>query len=128
MSTQSVLFDAPGPKARRRILILNIIGVLIFIGLIAYLIYGLYGAGQLTAEKWNVFATGSVWSNFILPGLIKTLQSAAISIVTSLIFGFIFGMGRLSHNKFFNWISTVVVEFFRAVPVLLMMLFLWIML
>jgi glutamate transport system permease protein len=128
MSTQSVLFDAPGPKARRRILILNIVGALIFVGLIAYLIYGLYGAGQLTPEKWNVFATGSVWTNFILPGLIKTLQSAAISIVTSLIFGFIFGMGRLSHNKFFNWISTIVVEFFRAVPVLLMMLFLWIML
>lgn len=128
MSTQSVLFDAPGPKAKRRILIVNIVGILIFAGLIAYLLYGLYGAGQLDPAKWNVFAKGSVWTNFLLPGLVKTLQAAAVSIVTSMIFGFIFGMGRLSENKILNWISTVIVEFFRAVPVLLMMLFLWIML
>ncbi|MHA7224710.1 amino acid ABC transporter permease [Glutamicibacter soli] len=125
---QSVLFDAPGPKAKRRILLINIVGVLALLGLLVYLVLGLNSAGQLAPEKWNVFLKGGVWSNFILPGLLKTLQAAAISIVTSLIFGFIFGMGRLSHNKVIDWISTIVVEFFRAVPVLLMMLFLWIML
>ncbi len=125
---QSVLFDAPGPKAKRRILLINILGVLALLGLLVYLVLGLNSAGQLAPEKWNVFLKGGVWSNFILPGLLKTLQAAAISIVTSLIFGFIFGMGRLSHNKVIDWISTIVVEFFRAVPVLLMMLFLWIML
>ena len=125
---QSVLFDAPGPKAKRRILVINILGVLALLGLLVYLVLGLNSAGQLAPEKWNVFLKGGVWSNFILPGLLKTLQAAAISIVTSLIFGFIFGMGRLSHNKVIDWISTIVVEFFRAVPVLLMMLFLWIML
>jgi len=125
---QSVLFDAPGPKAKRRILLINILGVLALLGLLVYLVLGLNSAGQLAPEKWNVFLKGGVWSNFILPGLLKTLQAAAISIVTSLLFGFIFGMGRLSHNKVIDWISTIVVEFFRAVPVLLMMLFLWIML
>ncbi|GGL74313.1 amino acid ABC transporter permease [Glutamicibacter protophormiae] len=125
---QSVLFDAPGPKAKRRILLLNILGVLALLGLLAYLAIGLNSAGQLAPEKWNVFLKGGVWSNFILPGLLKTLQAAAISIVTSLLFGFIFGMGRLSHNKVIDWVSTIIVEFFRAVPVLLMMLFLWIML
>ncbi len=125
---QSVLFDAPGPKAKRRIMLLNIVGVLVLAGLVVYLVIGLNAAGQLVPEKWNVFLKGTVWSDYLLPGLLKTLQSAAISIVTSLIFGFLFGMGRLSHNKVLNWISTVIVEFFRAVPVLLMMLFLWIML
>lgn len=125
---QSVLFDAPGPKAKRRILLANILGVLALLGLLVYLAIGLNSAGQLAPEKWNVFLKGGVWSNFILPGLLKTLQAAAISIVTSLLFGFIFGMGRLSHNKVIDWVSTIIVEFFRAVPVLLMMLFLWIML
>lgn len=125
---QSVLFDAPGPKAKRRILLANILGVLALLGLLVYLVLGLNSAGQLAPEKWNVFLKGGVWSNFILPGLLKTLQAAAISIVTSLLFGFIFGMGRLSHNKVIDWVSTIIVEFFRAVPVLLMMLFLWIML
>ena len=125
---QSVLFDAPGPKAKRRILLVNVLGVLALLGLLVYLVLGLNSAGQLAPEKWNVFLKGSSWESYILPGLLKTLQAAAISIVTSLIFGFIFGMGRLSHTKVVNWISTVIVEFFRAVPVLLMMLFLWIML
>lgn len=39
-------------------------------------------------------------------------------------FGVLFGMGRLSHLRAVRWVSSVVVEFFRAVPVLLMMVFL----
>ena len=77
---QSVLFDAPGPKAKRRILLINILGVLALLGLLVYLVLGLNSAGQLAPEKWNVFLKGGVWSNFILPGLLKTLQAAAISI------------------------------------------------
>ena len=56
------------------------------------------------------------------------MKAAAIAIVTSMVFGFIFGIGRLSTNKVINWVSSVVVEFFRAVPVLLMMIFFWIIL
>ncbi|GAA0193896.1 amino acid ABC transporter permease [Glutamicibacter creatinolyticus] len=127
-NAQSVLFDAPGPKARRRIMVLNIIGILLALALIGYILYVMNSKDQLNPERWAVFAKGSIWSNYVLPGLLNTLKAAAISIVTSLVFGFIFGMGRLAHNKLINFLSSVVVEFFRAVPVLLMMLFLWIML
>ncbi|WP_102157460.1 amino acid ABC transporter permease [Zhihengliuella halotolerans] len=122
----SVLFDAPGPKARRRILILNIIGALGFIALIVWVVSVLADYGQLAPEKWTSFTQSSTWQNYLLPGLINTFKSAAIAIFTSLAFGMIFGMGRLAHNKIINGISSVVVEFFRAVPVLLMMIFFWI--
>lgn len=127
-ASESVLFDAPGPKARRRVLIVNIIGVLIAAALIYYLYKVMNDAGQLTAEKWAVFGKGSIWEFYILPGLLNTLKAAAVAIVSSLVFGFIFGIGRLSTNRVINVISSVVVEFFRAVPVLLMMIFLWIIL
>ncbi|GAB3619146.1 amino acid ABC transporter permease [Glutamicibacter endophyticus] len=127
-TSQSVLFDAPGPKAKRRILIFNILGILLAVALIVYLLLALNAKDQLNPVRWLVFTEGSVWSNYLMPGLINTLKAAAISIVTSLLFGFIFGMGRLAQNKLINAISSVIVEFFRAVPVLLMMLFLWIML
>ncbi|MDO5743629.1 MAG: amino acid ABC transporter permease [Micrococcaceae bacterium] len=127
-ASESVLFDAPGPKARRRVLIVNIIGVLIAVALIYYLYKVMNDAGQLTAEKWAVFGKGSIWEFYILPGLLNTLKAAAVAIVSSLVFGFIFGIGRLSTNRVINVISSVVVEFFRAVPVLLMMIFLWIIL
>ncbi|GAA6524757.1 hypothetical protein IDVR_05510 [Intrasporangium sp. DVR] len=38
------------------------------------------------------------------------------------IFGVLFGMGRLSHTPALRWVSTVIVEFFRSVPVLVMMI------
>mgnify|MGYP001507769368 FL=1 len=45
-----------------------------------------------------------------------------------MIFGLVFGSGRLSHVRALRWACGVVVEFFRAVPVLLMMIFFWLLL
>ncbi len=125
MSAQNVLFDAPGPKARRTILIGNIVGALLIAGLIAYVVFLLGGKGQLAAGKWTPFLEGRTWEFFLLPGLLSTLRAAAIAVVTSVLFGLIFGLGRLSHVKPIRWFAGLVVEFFRAVPVLLMMIFLW---
>ncbi|WP_434993583.1 amino acid ABC transporter permease [Arthrobacter sp. Ld5] len=125
MSAQQVLFDAPGPRARRNIMIGNIIGVLIALGIIAWIVMALAEKGQLEASKWTPFLEARTWEFFILPGLANTLKAAAIAIVTSVLFGLIFGIGRLSHLTPVRWIAGVVVEFFRAVPVLLMMIFFW---
>lgn len=45
--------------------------------------------------------------------------------VTSVAFGVVFGIARLSQYRVIRWFGTVVVEFFRAVPVLIMMIFFW---
>ncbi|GER21797.1 glutamate ABC transporter permease [Zafaria cholistanensis] len=119
----SVLFDAPGPKGRRRILIANVVGALIIAWLIFLVVSGLAGKGQMSPDKWAPLFTSNAWTNFFLPGLTNTLKAAAVSIVLSVAFGLIFGLGRLSEHKAWNWTSAVVVEFFRAVPVLLMMVF-----
>lgn len=125
MSAQQVLFDAPGPRAKRRILVGNIVGVLFVIGLIAWVILALAGQGQLEPAKWTPFLEARTWQFFILPGLLSTLQAAAVAVVTSIAFGLIFGVGRLSHVLPIRWLAGVIVEFLRAVPVLLMMIFLW---
>ena len=64
-----------------------------------------------------------VWTQYLLPGLINTLKAAAISHRCPAAFGLVFGMGRLSHNSAVRWVCGIVVEFFRSVPVLLMMYF-----
>jgi glutamate transport system permease protein len=51
------------------------------------------------------------------------LTAAAVSIVLALVFGFVLGVGRLSHHDGIRWTCSVTVEFFRAVPVLIMMIF-----
>ncbi|MDR1449872.1 MAG: amino acid ABC transporter permease, partial [Propionibacteriaceae bacterium] len=54
-----------------------------------------------------------------------TLAAACLAIVGAFAFGLLFGVGRLAQNRLVRWAAAAVVEFCRAVPVLLMMIFLW---
>lgn len=117
------LFDAPGPKGRRNLLIMNIAGAA-FIALIAALIIVLLAKkGQLAASAWSPFLTSVVWTEYLLPGLFATLKAALVSIIASNILGLILGVGRLSTIRPIRWVCGLLVEFFRAVPVLVMMIF-----
>ena len=122
----SVLFDAPGPRARRRHAVLTALGVLVLLAVL-YLVYRkMDEAGQLQAYMWEPFLTdASVWKDYLLVGLLNTLKGAVISVVLAGVFGIIFGMGRLSHVRWLRWACGIIVEFFRAVPVLIMMVFLY---
>lgn len=123
MSAQSVLFDAPGPKARRNVLIVNVIA-LIGVVVVAWIVLGMLAErGQLEPSRWINAVNGNAWSNYYLPGLQFTLQSAGIAVVSSVVFGLVFGFLRLAPFKPIRALSGLVVEFFRAVPVLLMMVF-----
>jgi glutamate transport system permease protein len=120
----SLLFDAPGPRARARHRLLTVVGVLIGLGGLALVLWKMGQAGQLDADMWRRFVlSGDVWTQYLIPGIVRTLEAAAVSIVLALIFGLVFGMGRLSGLAPVRWFCGTVVEFFRAVPVLLMMYF-----
>jgi glutamate transport system permease protein len=123
MSQEIALFDAPGPRARRRHAILTGVGLLLAaFGL--YLVYvKLDEKNQFDSALWQPFLTAEVWTEYLIPGLIGTFKAAAISIVLAAVFGLVFGMGRLSHVAAIRWVCGAVVEFFRAVPVLIMMIF-----
>lgn len=119
----NVLFDAPGPRARRRHAILSFLGVLLVIAIAFVVVRKLKDAGQLEADQWKPFVTDrSVWRDYLLKGLWGTFKAAVISIVLAGAFGLVFGIGRLSHIAPIRWVSSIVVEFFRAVPVLIMMI------
>jgi glutamate transport system permease protein len=124
MSAASVLFDAPGPRARARYRLLTLLGVLLGAGVAGVALWKLGQSGQLDPEMWSrLVFTSDVWTQYLVPGLVRTLEAAAVSIVLALVFGLVFGMGRLSHLAPVRWLCGTVVEFFRAVPVLLMMYF-----
>ena len=123
MSAQTVLFDAPGPKARVRHLILTIVGGLVTVGILYVVISKLGEAGQWDAAKWTPFLSGAAWQAYLIPGLLGTLTASVISVVLAGIFGLVFGVGRLSQQRWIRIVCGIVVEFFRAVPVLLMMYF-----
>ncbi|MGP4114189.1 amino acid ABC transporter permease [Streptomyces sp. 4N509B] len=124
MSDLSVLYDAPGPRARAR----NTLYTVVFLGLLALGAWWVWGVlsdkGQLEWDLWKPFFTDSdIWTTFLLPGLWDTLVAAFLAMVIALPLGAVLGIGRLSEHRWIRLPAGVVVEFFRAIPVLVLMLF-----
>ena len=119
----SVLFDAPGPRARFRYNLTAVVGGLAIAGLIFLLIRALAAKDQFSAARWQPFLEPATWTAYLLPGLRATLVAAFFSIILAVALGILLGMGRLSRLVPVRWACSVFVEFFRAVPVLMMMLF-----
>ncbi|MEU8138596.1 amino acid ABC transporter permease [Streptodolium elevatio] len=125
MSSQAtVLFDAPGPKARRRNLIVGVVGVGLLIGALAWILYRFDQTGQFSRRKWEVFEYTRV-QNMIVDGLWATLKAFALAVVGSLILGALLAAGRLSEHRAVRWASTAFVTFFRAMPLLILIFFLY---
>jgi glutamate transport system permease protein len=124
MST-SVLFDVPGPRARARHRIYTIIAGAVALVLLGLVLWKLYQEGEFEAELWDDLAQPNIW-RAIGNGLAATLSVAAVAIVLSVVFGALFAVARLSDHAFIRWPAIVIVEFFRAVPLLLLILFLFI--
>lgn len=119
----SVLFDAQGPRARTVSMVGNVVAAVVVLAGLAWIAAVLYEKGQFAPTLWQNAVSAEAWQFYYLPGLQNTLRSAAFATVGAIVFGIVFGLGRLSHNGAIRWVSGVVVEFFRAVPVLLMMIF-----
>lgn len=129
MSAQSVLFDAPGPKARARHRIMAAAGAVVIVLVVLFVLRQMGEKGNLEADKWLPFVgvevqgiDASAWKDYLIPGLVNTLKAAFLAIIGAGVFGFVFGVGRLSQVAVIRWVSSVVVEFFRSVPVLIMMI------
>ncbi len=125
MSDASVLFDVPGPRARRRYRLIAIGTVIAMMALAALVVWKLWSEDQFTADKWEPFVTPNL-VELLLNGLLDTLRAAVLAIIGAVIFGVLFGVGKLSDHALIRWPCWLVVEFFRAVPLLLLIIFIWI--
>lgn len=124
MSTESVLYDAPGSRAKRRNILYTIVFLILLALAVWWVISALLDHGQLASEKWSPFVDDSkVWTTYLLPGLGETLKAAALAIVIALPVGALLGIGRLSDHRWVRVPVGVVVELFRSIPVLIMMIF-----
>jgi glutamate transport system permease protein len=120
----SILFDAPGPKTVLRHRIYTVVAAVALVALLALVVLRLDDKGQLAYGLWEPFITPA-YIEALLEGLLQTLQMAALSVVFSVVFGLALGSAKLSERWWISWPAWLVVEFFRAVPVLLLMVFLF---
>ncbi|RFA21851.1 amino acid ABC transporter permease [Subtercola boreus] len=118
----SVLYDVPGPRARVRARITSWVTGLIVVGALAYAALTLGEKGMWDASRWMIFNDPLVWAA-LLRGLLVVVQSALVATVLALLLGMVFSLLRMSSHRIIRIPTTVVLEFFRGMPVLLMMLF-----
>ncbi|MEU7766188.1 amino acid ABC transporter permease [Nocardia sp. NPDC049190] len=121
----SVLFDAPGPKARLRNTIYSAVVLIAVLAAVWMFYRGFADKGQFTAAKWKPFLDVEVWSTYLLPGLRGTVVAALLSIVFALVVGMVFGILRQSDHRIVRWVAGTIVEVARAIPVLILMIFLF---
>ncbi|WP_194814400.1 amino acid ABC transporter permease [Nocardia sp. XZ_19_385] len=121
----SVLFDAPGPKARVRYLIYSVVVVAAVLAGGVWLFLQFQDKGQFTADKWRPFTESAIWETYLLPGIQGTLTAAVLSIVLALIVGMIFGILRMSEHRAMRGFAGTLVEVARSIPVLILMIFLY---
>lgn len=119
----SILFDAPGPRTIARHRVYSAVSVAALLALVAFAIWKLYAEDQLSYDLWEPFLTPKYIQYILVDGLLKTLQMAFFSIVFAVVIGLLLGVAKLSDRSWVRWPAWLFVEFFRAAPVLLLMVF-----
>lgn len=124
----SVLYDAPGPRARRMTLIGTVVALLVLAGLVALAFVQLAANGQLDGEKWgplfnpaNRFFVAT-WGA-LADGLMLTLVAAAVTLVLSLVIGTSLAVLRISSTRAYRWLVVSVIELLRGLPVVITIYF-----
>ena len=123
MSTSSstatqVLFDAPGPKGRRRILLLSVLSVVAILALLAGALWQFQSNGQLDPGKWIVYLRVDYLA-FLGQGLWGTLKVTALAAVVAFPLGLLLALARLSRFRVLSTLAAVWIEFYRGIPMLL---------
>jgi len=124
VSQPTVLYDVLGPKGRRNVRIGTALGTLVVVAVIAGALVQLSRNGQLEADRWAVLVDPeSGVPQRLGEALVNTLRAAAVAMAFSMVLGAFLAAGRLSDHAWVRAPVSVVVQFFRGIPLLLLILF-----
>jgi glutamate transport system permease protein len=122
--SEAVLYDAVGPRGRRRILLGSIAGILGVAAVVGVAVARLAAKGSFDPELWRVLTEGAV-QRLIGRGLVATLRAAVVAMVLAMALGAVLAVGRLSRRAWVARLAGAWVELFRGLPLLLLILFLF---
>jgi glutamate transport system permease protein len=120
--SETVLYDVQGPKARRRVLLGSLVGLVVLLALLAVVVQRLADNGQFEAELYEPFYEQPALYERLLAGLRGTLTAAAYALVLASVLGVLLAFGRLSSTPLLRLPCVAVIELFRALPLLLLIL------
>ena len=121
-SMRDALYEAPGPRTRRKIVVGTAISLALVALGVAAVIRQFYVTGQLSPRYWSFLLEWTTW-RFLLQGLMGTVQVALTAGVIALVLGLLLMLGRTSGVRPLSALCRVVTDFFRGVPSLLLIYF-----
>jgi len=116
----TVLFDAPGPRARRRNRVIGVVGAAVILAALAYVVVRFIDTGQFAGKKWSILEYKTVQQT-LWNGYLGTLKAAAVAGVLALALGTLLAVGRLSEHRWLRGPAFALTELFRAIPLILLM-------
>ena len=120
--TAPILADALGPRGRRQAKIASIVAVVVIVALVVVAVGRLNEKGQFDAALWRPLVQWGV-VRFLLIGLVNTLKVSAVAMAGALVFGALLALGRLSRRWPMRLVASAYIEFFRGIPLYLLILF-----
>ena len=121
-SVRDALYEAPGPRTRRRVRIATAVSLILVVATLAAIGYRFYITGQFAPRYWTFFAKATTWK-FLLQGFAGTVRVALTAGAIALALGLLLMLGRISHLKVLSAVCRVITEFFRSLPSLLLIYF-----
>lgn len=120
--TAPVLADALGPRGRRQAQVASVVAAVVIVVLLGLLVQRLQDRGQFDADLWRPFTIWLAWK-FLLIGLLTTLQAAALAMALALTLGTLLALARLARTFLVRLPAVLFVEFFRGLPLYVLILF-----
>lgn len=123
--SSTVLYEAPGPRTVRRYRAYNVAAIVLVLGVVGLFLWQMHRSGELAYDLWEWAVTPSYIEVIFFDGVVNTVQAAVIAILAALALGLVLGVGKLSDHAVIRWPSWLWVEFFRAVPLLLLIIYIF---
>ncbi len=131
--TTPVLYDNPGPRTRRRVLIGSVVVGILLLGVLALVLLRLAEQDQLTDERWgpivNPFNSQflALWTG-LSKALLNNVIAAALAMVLSLALGTLLAVTRITSARWYRWAVVGFIELFRGLPVVIAIFFAYVVL
>lgn len=120
----AVLYDLPGPRARARNKAFGVLATLGVVALVGFIGYRFWATGQFDGAKWEWLLYKNLQLQ-LLAALRATLGAFVVGALLALVFGLLFAVARLSEHAWLRTPAFAMVEFFRAIPLVVMIFFLF---
>ncbi len=123
-----VLYDNPGPRTRRRVLVGSLVAGVLLLGVLALVVVRLGQEEQFTGEKWGPLVNpyhplfAALWTG-LGRALLNNIIAAVLAMALSLVIGTLLAVTRVTSARWYRWAVVGVIELFRGLPVVIAIFF-----